>query len=229
MKHTTKGGKHGYCSIHVLANVLHDSNFDLYLDDSKYECATTEKQNEILEHEGYDFSLYDVVNFPSNILLDKALFLKIVSTDYFSYFKDMNLKYPVIPFFLTVKPIGVDFYHATALIRSKDRWWYSDSNNDEMIELNSPDEVFGHFDLCSGISMIHVKNGNDYNVGVLLGEIFGYSTDNSENIINYSGVSKMLTNDRTAIRSTYDGKKYKEAVNEISQFEKQWISKYKKF
>lgn len=48
-------------------------------------------------------------------------------------------------------------------------------------------------------------------------------------LINYSGASKMLTNDRTAIRSTYTGKKYKKAIDELREFEKQWISKYKKF
>lgn len=184
MKHTTKGGKHGYCSIHVLANVLHDNNFDLYLEDKSYECAITEKQNEILKHEGYDFSLFDVINFPSNITLDESLFLKIVTADYFSYFDGMNLKYPVIPFFLTVKPIGIDFYHATALIRSKDKWWYSDSNRPEMIELKELIDVFNYFDMCSGISMIHVKNGKDYSVGVLLGEIFGYNTIEDEKETN---------------------------------------------
>jgi len=48
-------------------------------------------------------------------------------------------------------------------------------------------------------------------------------------LINYSEASRMLTNDRTAIRSTYNGKKYKEAINELREFEKAWISKYKKF
>lgn len=48
-------------------------------------------------------------------------------------------------------------------------------------------------------------------------------------LINYSAASKMLTNDRTNIRSTYNGKKYAEAVNELKEFEKNWISKHKKF
>ncbi len=48
-------------------------------------------------------------------------------------------------------------------------------------------------------------------------------------LINYSEASRMLTNDRTALRSTYKGKKYKDAVNELKEFEKNWIKKYKKF
>jgi hypothetical protein len=48
-------------------------------------------------------------------------------------------------------------------------------------------------------------------------------------LINYSEASRMLTGDRTAIRSTYRGKNHKDAVNELKEFEKQWISKYKKF
>lgn len=47
-------------------------------------------------------------------------------------------------------------------------------------------------------------------------------------LINYSAASKMLTNDRTNIRSTYNGKKYAEAINELKEFEKNWINKYAK-
>jgi len=47
-------------------------------------------------------------------------------------------------------------------------------------------------------------------------------------IINYSGASKMLTNDRTAIRSTYTGKKHEDAINELKEFEKAWTAKYRK-
>lgn len=46
------------------------------------------------------------------------------------------------------------------------------------------------------------------------------------NLINYSTASRMLTNDRTAIRNTYKGKKHKEAINELKEFEKAWIKKY---
>ena len=45
-------------------------------------------------------------------------------------------------------------------------------------------------------------------------------------LINYSGASKMLTGDRTAIRSNYSGKKYKKAINELKYFEKAWNDKY---
>ena len=48
-------------------------------------------------------------------------------------------------------------------------------------------------------------------------------------LINYSEASRMLTGDRTAIRSTYKGKKHKEAINKLKEFEKVWIEKYKKF
>lgn len=48
-------------------------------------------------------------------------------------------------------------------------------------------------------------------------------------LINYSEASRMLTNDRTAIRSTNKGKKHKDALNELREFEKAWILKYKKF
>ncbi len=47
-------------------------------------------------------------------------------------------------------------------------------------------------------------------------------------LINYSEASRMLTNDRTAIRSTYKRKKYKDAVTELKEFETQWIKKYSK-
>lgn len=48
-------------------------------------------------------------------------------------------------------------------------------------------------------------------------------------LINYSTASKAITNDRTAIRSNYSGKKYAEAIKELRDFEKQWLAKYKKF
>jgi len=48
-------------------------------------------------------------------------------------------------------------------------------------------------------------------------------------LFNYSAVSTMLTNDRTAIRFNYTGKKHKDAINELKDFEKAWILKYKKF
>ena len=38
-------------------------------------------------------------------------------------------------------------------------------------------------------------------------------------LINWSEVSRLLTNDRTAIRSDYDGKKYKEVVIAIKKCE----------
>lgn len=46
-------------------------------------------------------------------------------------------------------------------------------------------------------------------------------------LINYSTASTILTNDRTAIRSNYKGKKYSKAVNELKEFERYWIEKYK--
>ena len=39
------------------------------------------------------------------------------------------------------------------------------------------------------------------------------------NLINWSEVSRLLTNDRTAIRSDYKGKKYYEVVNSIKIIE----------
>jgi hypothetical protein len=47
-------------------------------------------------------------------------------------------------------------------------------------------------------------------------------------LINYSEASRMLTGDRTAIRSNYKGNKWKEAVNELKTFEREWIKKYKR-
>ena len=40
-----------------------------------------------------------------------------------------------------------------------------------------------------------------------------------KNLINWSEVSRLLTNDRTAIRSDYKGKKYKEVVIAIKKCE----------
>lgn len=40
------------------------------------------------------------------------------------------------------------------------------------------------------------------------------------NLINWSEVSRLLTNDRTSIRSKYSGKMYKKKVNRIKQIEK---------
>ena len=48
-------------------------------------------------------------------------------------------------------------------------------------------------------------------------------------LINYSTASRLLIGDRTAIRSTYKGKKHAEAINELKEFEKAWTDKYKKF
>jgi len=48
-------------------------------------------------------------------------------------------------------------------------------------------------------------------------------------LINYSTASKALTDDRTAIRSNYSGKKYIEPICELKSFESYWLSKYNKF
>lgn len=174
MKHAVNGGVNGYCSVHVLGNILNDINFDLYVGNPKYECADTAMQNEILDKEGYDFKIYDVLNFPSTIKLDKRLFKKIVEFDYLSYFSSDDVKYPVIVFLLTVKPIGINLHHAVALIRTKEGWLYSDSNKPEMIKINNSTDVFNYISDCSGISMFHVKNGIEYNIAALKGENFGY-------------------------------------------------------
>ncbi len=41
-------------------------------------------------------------------------------------------------------------------------------------------------------------------------------------LINWSEVSRLLTNDRTAIRSDYSGKKYKEQVDQLKRLVKEW-------
>jgi len=41
-----------------------------------------------------------------------------------------------------------------------------------------------------------------------------------KSIINWSEVSRLLTSDRSAIRSTYSGKKYAKVINRIKRVEK---------
>jgi len=47
-------------------------------------------------------------------------------------------------------------------------------------------------------------------------------------IINWSEVSRLITSDRSAIRSTYTGKKYARVVNRIKRVEKAllWFISY---
>ena len=40
------------------------------------------------------------------------------------------------------------------------------------------------------------------------------------NLINWSEVSRLLTSDRTAIRSNYSGKMYKEVISDIKKLNK---------
>jgi len=42
------------------------------------------------------------------------------------------------------------------------------------------------------------------------------------NLINWSEVSRLLTNDRTAIRADYSGKKYKRKVERLKRIIKLW-------
>ena len=44
-----------------------------------------------------------------------------------------------------------------------------------------------------------------------------------KSIINWSEVSRLLTSDRGAIRSTYNGKRYAKVVNRIKRVEKALI------
>ncbi len=44
-----------------------------------------------------------------------------------------------------------------------------------------------------------------------------------KDLINYSGVSKHLTGNRSSIRSNYIPKKYKHYVEELEQYIKRWI------
>nr|AKH47498.1 hypothetical protein [uncultured marine virus] len=43
------------------------------------------------------------------------------------------------------------------------------------------------------------------------------------NLINYSEVSRLLTNDRTAIRSDYNGKKYKRKIDRLKRLVDIWV------
>jgi len=49
------------------------------------------------------------------------------------------------------------------------------------------------------------------------------------NLINWSEVSRLLTNDRTQIRSDYSGKKYKRKVSRLKQLIELWIKWQKTF
>jgi len=44
-----------------------------------------------------------------------------------------------------------------------------------------------------------------------------------DNLINWSEVSRLLTNDRTAIRSDYSGKKYKRKIDRLKRLVDLWI------
>jgi len=43
------------------------------------------------------------------------------------------------------------------------------------------------------------------------------------NLINYSNVSRLLTNDRTQIRADYNGKKYKRKIDRLKLLIKLWV------
>ena len=47
-----------------------------------------------------------------------------------------------------------------------------------------------------------------------------------QSLINYSEASRLLTNDRTAIRSNYTGRKHTDAITELKEFETAWIKKH---
>lgn len=46
-------------------------------------------------------------------------------------------------------------------------------------------------------------------------------------IFRFSEISRILTGNRTAIRKNYDGNKYIEAIEELRDFESEWIAKHK--
>jgi hypothetical protein len=43
------------------------------------------------------------------------------------------------------------------------------------------------------------------------------------NLINWSEVSRLLTNDRTHIRSDYNGKKYKRKIDRLKRLVDLWV------
>ena len=45
----------------------------------------------------------------------------------------------------------------------------------------------------------------------------------SDKLINYSEVSRLLANDRTAIRSDYNGKKYKRKIDRLKRLVDLWV------
>lgn len=47
-------------------------------------------------------------------------------------------------------------------------------------------------------------------------------------MINWSQVSRILTGNRKQITSKYDGKKYRQPIEEIRTFEHTWLKKWNK-
>jgi hypothetical protein len=43
------------------------------------------------------------------------------------------------------------------------------------------------------------------------------------NLINWSAVSRLLTSDRTSIRSDYKGKKYKRNIDRLKRLVELWV------
>ena len=43
------------------------------------------------------------------------------------------------------------------------------------------------------------------------------------NLINWSEVSRLLTSDRTSIRSNYNGKKYKRKIDRLKRLVDLWV------
>ncbi len=48
-------------------------------------------------------------------------------------------------------------------------------------------------------------------------------------LINFATASGWLTKDKRQIRTNYSGKKYKQAIKELRDFEKLWLKKWENF
>jgi hypothetical protein len=168
----------GWCNVHTLINVFRDEEFKEYLSNDEYKSGDDDNVTEMLQNAGYpDDRVRPIIGVGEHYPpLPKGYINKILSSKTEDKLIDpsLNIKYPIIPYFLTVN-VTEKFWHSVALLRCGNEYLYTDPRNKEMIKLNKINEIHSHFNKCIGISRIERKYDDGYKYIILIGENIGYS------------------------------------------------------
>jgi len=173
MKHLTSHNKHGYCGIATVINLLRHEDLMPYLEFEEAYAMTNITLNKILEREGYNTRVLDIVTMFGDVEIPNDFVIKVISADYLK--GEYNFTYPLLIFYLTVQ-LGFEdeTHHAIGLIRHKNDYYLSDNRNDRYVKLSGISDLFNSVRYVSQISTFGIIKDNQYMMAEIDGEEYGF-------------------------------------------------------